>query len=270
MGVGGWATQTKGRLQVRLPRDHCRCAQVAGSVHPTPYVAFVVQELERMNHLLDAIRSSLSDCALGLRGQLTVSEQMDALLTAIDFGEVPRPWAALAYPSLQSLRPWIENLLLRVRQLELWSNDFVLPKSVCPTAPVGDDAAGWGKDPGVGGPGPSARTPGPSLGLGMREGGHRVVWQTVAKPVGDGWEGGWGLEAYNTVAVAVVGPRAGHFQGARAHHRLGKRATPADVVFSTLGGGGGARGSIEPPKTGRVREKGSIDRSLITYYKLWR
>eukprot|EP01012_Entosiphon_sulcatum_P019543 TRINITY_DN24443_c0_g2_i1.p1 TRINITY_DN24443_c0_g2~~TRINITY_DN24443_c0_g2_i1.p1 ORF type:complete len:4685 (-),score=794.60 TRINITY_DN24443_c0_g2_i1:231-14285(-) len=101
-----------------------------GTQQAPPFVAFVLQECERMNILLNSIKSSLNECTLGLKGKLTISEGMDELLQALDNGQVPATWTKVAYPSLQSLRGWVDNLTQRVRHLEVWANDFVLPKSV--------------------------------------------------------------------------------------------------------------------------------------------
>jgi len=45
----------------------------------TPYVVVCLQECERMNILTTTMRSSLEDLDAGLKGQLNVTEDMDAL-----------------------------------------------------------------------------------------------------------------------------------------------------------------------------------------------
>jgi len=45
----------------------------------TPYVVVCLQECERMNILTSTMRSSLEDLDAGLKGQLNVTEDMDAL-----------------------------------------------------------------------------------------------------------------------------------------------------------------------------------------------
>uniref|UniRef100_A0A7S3DEZ9 Dynein heavy chain n=1 Tax=Palpitomonas bilix TaxID=652834 RepID=A0A7S3DEZ9_9EUKA len=73
---------------------------------PTPFASFVLQECGRMNILLKAIRSSLAELDLGLKGELTMSERMDALKISLFQDKVPDVWAAAAYPSLKPLAPW--------------------------------------------------------------------------------------------------------------------------------------------------------------------
>jgi dynein heavy chain len=45
----------------------------------TPYVVVCIQECERMNVLTNTMRGSLEDLDAGLKGQLNVTEDMDAL-----------------------------------------------------------------------------------------------------------------------------------------------------------------------------------------------
>ena len=45
----------------------------------TPYVVVCIQECERMNILTSTMRTSLEDLDAGLKGQLNVTEDMDAL-----------------------------------------------------------------------------------------------------------------------------------------------------------------------------------------------
>ena len=45
----------------------------------TPYVVVCIQECERMNILTSTMRTSLEDLDAGLKGQLNITEDMDAL-----------------------------------------------------------------------------------------------------------------------------------------------------------------------------------------------
>ncbi|KAL4716928.1 hypothetical protein ACJJTC_012739, partial [Scirpophaga incertulas] len=76
----------------------------------TPYVIVAFQECERMNHLTGEMKRSLRELDLGLK--------------------VPAIWSNRAYPSLLGLSAWFVDLLLRLRELETWATDFVLPASV--------------------------------------------------------------------------------------------------------------------------------------------
>jgi len=83
-----------------------------------------------MNALLAAMRRSLAELDLGLKGDLTMTEPMERLMTALAGDAVPPSWALLAYPSLRPLGSWMVNLLARVAQLAEWTADLVVPKSV--------------------------------------------------------------------------------------------------------------------------------------------
>jgi len=92
----------------------------------TPYINVCLQECEQMNTLLGKIRDSLLTLQQGLKGELTISEQMDQLMTNIYRDKVPGEWAL--YPSLRPLSEWFQDLLLRITQLEEWSSELQLPK----------------------------------------------------------------------------------------------------------------------------------------------
>ena len=60
-----------------------------------------------MNILIKAIRSSLLELQLGLKGDLTMSERMEKLLNALAIDIVPKVWESYAYPSLKKLTVWM-------------------------------------------------------------------------------------------------------------------------------------------------------------------
>jgi dynein heavy chain len=94
----------------------------------TPYVMVAIQESERMNRLLVEMRRSLAELDLGLKGDLTMSEPMEAVMMALAEDCVPGGWGKVAYPSLRPLGAWVTDLLARVQQLVDWTADLTLPK----------------------------------------------------------------------------------------------------------------------------------------------
>mmetsp|Transcript_10755 Transcript_10755/g.40251 ORF Transcript_10755/g.40251 Transcript_10755/m.40251 type:complete len:4525 (-) Transcript_10755:51-13625(-) len=94
----------------------------------TPYVNVCLQECERMNLLLNIMRTSLMELQQGLSGALTISEQMDQLLNDLYRDKVPTNWAL--FPSLRGLGEWFQDVLKRIQQLEEWSAELQLPKVV--------------------------------------------------------------------------------------------------------------------------------------------
>ncbi|CAJ1331852.1 unnamed protein product [Effrenium voratum] len=89
----------------------------------TPYVITSLQESDRMNLLVGAMRTQLSELELGISGALNVTEGMEQLSTSLQLNRVYDTWQSLAYPSLKSLSAWFQDLLLRMQQLVEWTND---------------------------------------------------------------------------------------------------------------------------------------------------
>ncbi|NWQ91943.1 DYH17 protein, partial [Burhinus bistriatus] len=114
----------------RLPEPFNMVEIMAKAVDKTPYVVVGFQECERMNILTHEIRRSLKELDLGLKGELTITSDMEQLANALFYDNVPESWTRYAYPSLLSLGAWYADLLLRIRELEVWTTDFVLPATV--------------------------------------------------------------------------------------------------------------------------------------------
>lgn len=51
---------------------------------------------------------------------------MEVLENALFLDQVAPIWTARAYPSLLGLTSWFVDLLMRLRELETWSTDFVV------------------------------------------------------------------------------------------------------------------------------------------------
>ena len=96
----------------------------------TPYIVVCLQECERMNILTNEMKRSLKELDLGLRGELTITSEMEDLSNFLYLDQVPPTWAKLAYASLNGLSAWYADLLLRIMELHSWTNEFVLPTSV--------------------------------------------------------------------------------------------------------------------------------------------
>lgn len=54
---------------------------------------------------------------------------MEELENALFLDQVPATWTQRAYPSLLGLSSWFADLLLRIRELETWSTDFVVSQN---------------------------------------------------------------------------------------------------------------------------------------------
>ncbi|XP_075210990.1 dynein heavy chain at 93AB [Lycorma delicatula] len=137
-GSSGGATVTRedkvkqivDEILEKLPEEF-NMTEIMGKVEErTPYVIVAFQECQRMNHLTGEMKRSLKELDLGLKGELTITSDMEDLENALFLDQVPGIWTQRAYPSLLGLTSWFADLLLRLRELETWSTDFVLPSSV--------------------------------------------------------------------------------------------------------------------------------------------
>ncbi|XP_074778161.1 dynein axonemal heavy chain 17 [Athene noctua] len=134
-GVSGVSREEKVKsvldeIMARLPEPFSTADLTARAADRTPYVVVVLQECERMNVLTQEMRRSLTELDLGLKGELTITADMEELANALFYDTVPAPWARHAYPSLLSLGAWYTDLLLRIRELDVWTTDFALPATV--------------------------------------------------------------------------------------------------------------------------------------------
>ncbi|CAH0551274.1 unnamed protein product [Brassicogethes aeneus] len=96
----------------------------------TPYIIVAFQECERMNNLTAELRRSLTELELGLKGELTITSEMEGLDAELFMDVVPVSWANKAYPSLLPLGQWVADLTLRIKELENWVMDFSMPAAV--------------------------------------------------------------------------------------------------------------------------------------------
>ncbi|XP_014471080.1 PREDICTED: dynein beta chain, ciliary-like [Dinoponera quadriceps] len=96
----------------------------------TPFVIVALQECERMNALTNELKRSLGELDLGLKGELTISADMEDLQNHLFFESVPPSWTRYAYPSTLGLSSWLADLLSRITELSNWTADFNLPSSI--------------------------------------------------------------------------------------------------------------------------------------------
>ncbi|GLG99541.1 Dynein heavy chain, cytoplasmic [Gryllus bimaculatus] len=114
----------------KIPEEF-KISEMMGRVEDrNPYILVAFQECEQMNFLTSEMKKSLKELELGLKGELTISKDMELLMDDLFIDKVPQTWMAKAYPSMLTLGPWFADFLLRLRELEGWTNDFMLPASV--------------------------------------------------------------------------------------------------------------------------------------------
>nr|XP_046213681.1 dynein axonemal heavy chain 11 [Oncorhynchus gorbuscha] len=111
----------------KLPEEYNMSDITSKTAERSPYILVCFQECERMNTLIYEIRRSLKELDLGLKGELAISSEMEQIQAALFFDNVPDTWTKLAYPSTYSLAQWYNDVLLRCRELDSWTQDLALP-----------------------------------------------------------------------------------------------------------------------------------------------
>lgn len=76
-----------------------------------------------MNALINEITRSVYELDQGMKGILTVSEQMEQLLNSLNNDRIPESWKRLLYPTKRFLPSFLDNLVRRIEQLSQWKED---------------------------------------------------------------------------------------------------------------------------------------------------
>ncbi|KAA0154745.1 hypothetical protein FNF29_02274 [Cafeteria roenbergensis] len=87
---------------------------------PTPTQIVLLQELERWNILVATIDSSLADLSRALKGEIGMSDELEALAEALFNGFLPAMWAAKAPKTEKPLGSWIQHFEDRLSQYRDW------------------------------------------------------------------------------------------------------------------------------------------------------
>ncbi|KAA0703060.1 Dynein beta chain, ciliary [Triplophysa tibetana] len=114
----------------KLPEEYNLADLMCKTADRNPYIIVCLQECQRMNLLLAEILRSLKELDLGLKGELSLSADMEMLQTVLLYDCVPESWSRLAYPSTKTLGPWFSDVLTQCRELDTWTQDFVFPAVV--------------------------------------------------------------------------------------------------------------------------------------------
>ncbi|CEL98551.1 unnamed protein product [Vitrella brassicaformis CCMP3155] len=125
---GGGAVETKDdavlrlctALEEKMPEDiDYREIYQRNESDPSPLRVVLLQEIQRYNKLLRAVRSSLASLQKGIKGLVVISEELEEVMQAVYEGKVPKMWS-FAYPSLKPLLSWVADLTERIEQLNRW------------------------------------------------------------------------------------------------------------------------------------------------------
>jgi len=93
----------------------------------TPFLIVALQECDKMNTLLNEMRFSLNELDQGLDGALNITDAMEVLQKSLEINVIPPKWAANTNPTKKKLQEWFADLLLRIKQLEEWTEHVETP-----------------------------------------------------------------------------------------------------------------------------------------------
>lgn len=113
-----------------LPQPFIMLDLFAKAKERSPYVVVCLQECERMNILTGTIRQTLEDLDSGLKGALNITDEMEDLGKSMFLNMQPAIWVKYAYFSLKALGSWFDDLMLRIYQLDEYSEELIAPKSL--------------------------------------------------------------------------------------------------------------------------------------------
>jgi dynein heavy chain len=129
-GAGGDTTKVKqfiASFLEQLPPDFNMLDIMGKTKERTPYIIVCFQECERMNILTKEIKTSLLELDAGLKGQLNITDAMEATSATLNFNTVPDSWVPVSYFSKKNLIEWFADLLIRIQQLQAWSEELQTP-----------------------------------------------------------------------------------------------------------------------------------------------
>eukprot|EP00792_Barthelona_sp_PAP020_P008883 TRINITY_DN3255_c1_g1_i1.p1 TRINITY_DN3255_c1_g1~~TRINITY_DN3255_c1_g1_i1.p1 ORF type:complete len:3803 (+),score=1118.83 TRINITY_DN3255_c1_g1_i1:106-11514(+) len=110
------------------PIDVERCLKIRGRARPM--IVFLRQEVERVQKLLSAIRSDLTNMKLAIEGIVVMSEHLSDILNSLYDARVPKTWTRLSWES-PTLGDWLADVDSRCQQYRSWLD---LPKDSKPSA----------------------------------------------------------------------------------------------------------------------------------------
>ncbi|XP_044001574.1 dynein axonemal heavy chain 1-like [Aphidius gifuensis] len=80
----------------------------------------IQQEAKRYNSLIKILSINLSDLLKALKGQTTMTEQLESTSDSLFNNKVPKLWLNRGYPSLKPLGAWIIDFVERINFMKRW------------------------------------------------------------------------------------------------------------------------------------------------------
>lgn len=83
----------------------------------------LVQEMERFNKLLRAMRTTLITLRKSILGIVAITPQLELLATSLLLSRIPAAWMAVSYPTLKPLGSYVNDFIQRVDFLQDWHDN---------------------------------------------------------------------------------------------------------------------------------------------------
>ncbi|XP_077287714.1 dynein heavy chain at 62B [Arctopsyche grandis] len=85
--------------------------------------AFLIQEMERFNILINIITTSVTILSKSIKGLIVMTPEIQIQADSMLLGKIPSNWSKVSYPSLKPLGSYISDLVERLNILQLWFDD---------------------------------------------------------------------------------------------------------------------------------------------------
>ncbi|CAL1542606.1 unnamed protein product [Lymnaea stagnalis] len=110
--------ETKGLDKEKMSILETLTTNLAGN---SALLTILRQEIDRFNHLLSVIHTSLNQLILAVKGEIVMSENLEDTYDSLLTQHVPAQWKNAAYESTKSLSSWVSDLQQRVEFFAEWA-----------------------------------------------------------------------------------------------------------------------------------------------------
>jgi dynein heavy chain len=113
------STVTEIQLKLKAPFNLNEVRASFGN-ETTPVQIVLIQELEHWNRLVSTMSVSLFELQRAIAGEVSMSNELESVMTAIYLGRLPEIWARLAPVTEKGLSDWLIHFQRRYDQYEDW------------------------------------------------------------------------------------------------------------------------------------------------------